>query len=537
MKEHNRIDVAKNKIIQILTWGLFICVFLVLCYYLRTRLLTIIDSDMSSELILARMLKDERRILSPNWYYSTELRVLYVTQVFELLFFFTDDWFTVRVYGEIIMHIILMLSLWCMMSVLGKRKLFPVMGIFLCLPFSAVYMGYELDSTAYIPYMITSFLGISITVSFVRHNARKAGLLLITAAVVNAFVSSLIGLRPVVMFFLPAFAGALIPVLTQIIQNRRINYGSVYLKYLIISSAGLAGSLGGCAVNSLILVRRYKVYDWNNRRFVGFSLESVIRSVNGMINNLGYRSSHMSLSVILANGYALLIFTGCVLVVFLTLRSIKNRPDELVYLSAFFVTATVIFVLLYSLTDMVYYDLYSLPIIVFVFPIVFIGIDEYLKNHVVKYAVSAVLITLVMCTSVRTYVDFLHTDKNPERRQIAAFLTEHEYQNGYATFWNANVLTELSGGAIDVYEWEDAKMLPYVTNVNSIHEWLQKTSHTTQTPGGRVFQLFERSELYFCNWKDSLSDDRIIYETENYVVYAYPSYEEMKAECIIPDSD
>lgn len=35
----------------------------------------LIDSDMSSELVLSRLLADENRILSPNWYYSTELSI------------------------------------------------------------------------------------------------------------------------------------------------------------------------------------------------------------------------------------------------------------------------------------------------------------------------------------------------------------------------------------------------------------------------------------------------------------------------------
>lgn len=34
------------------------------------------NSDFASELILAEKLNEEHAILSPNWYYSTELRVL-----------------------------------------------------------------------------------------------------------------------------------------------------------------------------------------------------------------------------------------------------------------------------------------------------------------------------------------------------------------------------------------------------------------------------------------------------------------------------
>ena len=70
--------------------------FPILCFvniavFLSTRSHLMLDSDMSSELILGKLLAEEGGILSTNWYYSTELRVLNTQLVYKLLFTFTDD--------------------------------------------------------------------------------------------------------------------------------------------------------------------------------------------------------------------------------------------------------------------------------------------------------------------------------------------------------------------------------------------------------------------------------------------------------------
>lgn len=579
ISDNNKNKGKIEKIGLVAVWGIFLCSFFFLCYFLRTRIWTLIDSDMSSEMVLAHILKDEHRILSPNWYYSTELRVLYVTQIFALLFNFTDNWLYVRVYGEIIMHILLMLSLWYMMSAFEKRKLFPLTALFLCLPFSVVYMGYEIDSTAYIPYIIAAFLSIGMTI----HTAREMtfhssffqgdsdistekhfvirlsvkGTILIVLSILNAFLSSLIGLRQLVMFFLPAFIGSAILIYTDVIIRKNKFRESRYLKYLIVCTIDLIASVLGCLVNSLYLSKKYRVFNWSGRKFINFTIGSVIQSINGMINNLGFREEKMSLSSIWSNVYAILIFVLCVVIVCSILRHSENRSAESVFLSSFFISNVTVFILLYSLTDMVYYDLYSLPIIVFIFPLIMIGADDHLagksttdtdgpeplprdsadepartysllRSPVWRYTiVLIILIILVIGTSARTYRDFFRTDKNSQKRDIAAFLTGNDYKNGYATFWNANVMTELSNGALEMYNWEDAKMLSQIYWIDETQKWLQKTSHDVERPTGKVFLLFNRSEIDICNWREGLTEDNIIYETDDYIVYGYGSFKEM----------
>lgn len=71
---------------------------------------TLLDGDASAELVLAEHLSRTNRILSEDWFYSTELRVVNTQLVFALLFKFFDRWRLVRFAGAMLLQGIYILS-------------------------------------------------------------------------------------------------------------------------------------------------------------------------------------------------------------------------------------------------------------------------------------------------------------------------------------------------------------------------------------------------------------------------------------------
>ena len=61
-----------------------------------------LDADMASEQLLANLLAQEGGVMSTNWYYSTELRVLNTQLVMAPLFRLFTSWHTVRVVGSVV---------------------------------------------------------------------------------------------------------------------------------------------------------------------------------------------------------------------------------------------------------------------------------------------------------------------------------------------------------------------------------------------------------------------------------------------------
>ena len=58
-----------------------------------------LDSDMSSEMVLANLLNEEGKLLSENWYYSTELRVATAVPVYQLGLMLFDSWHMARTFA------------------------------------------------------------------------------------------------------------------------------------------------------------------------------------------------------------------------------------------------------------------------------------------------------------------------------------------------------------------------------------------------------------------------------------------------------
>ena len=119
----------------------------------------------------------------------------------------------------------------------------------------------------------------------------------------------------------------------------------------------------------------------------------------------------------------------------------------------------------------------------------------------------------------------LHAQKDydctSELNKITDALEEGEYLNGYGTFWNGNVLTELSNGKIDAYVWRE--------KIDDLYHWLQFVSHDYIKPSGKVFMLLKGSEKDLVSWANNLSKASILYQSDEYVVFGFDSYEEMKA--------
>ena len=96
---------------------------------------------------------------------------------------------------------------------------------------------------------------------------------------------------------------------------------------------------------------------------------------------------------------------------------------------------------------------------------------------------------LVVCASAGTCLRFVQAPPHgrPDLLPVVSWLEEQGYEQGCATFWQANVVTELSDGAIEMWQVEDlASLTP--------RPWLQKTSHAA-LPEGSVFVLAAPGEI------------------------------------------
>ena len=149
-------ETVKEKSINfkdLLPWLFFIALAggWVLFYLLRVERL--LDADMSSEMVLSEILAKEHGIITPNWKYSTEIRVLNNQIFFSLFLIITKSYRISRLLSGVVLLAVYGASFYYLCVQAGVKKYFPVAGALLFLPFSADYAYIILYGLYYIPHV------------------------------------------------------------------------------------------------------------------------------------------------------------------------------------------------------------------------------------------------------------------------------------------------------------------------------------------------------------------------------------------------
>ena len=134
------------------------------------------------------------------------------------------------------------------------------------------------------------------------------------------------------------------------------------------------------------------------------------------------------------------------------------------------------------------------------------------------------------------YNEMRKEDKTRTQRQCVDFLVENGYTQGYASFWNGNVVTELSNGVLEMWVWDEK--FAGLEDPDEIVGFLQARSHLQRPGEGKVFVLLSANEDYYCGFARNFSEDNVVFRTENYetgalheyVIYGFRSYEEMRSQ-------
>ncbi|MCD8179529.1 MAG: hypothetical protein LUE98_19885 [Tannerellaceae bacterium] len=177
----------------------------------------LINSDLSAEMLLANELnKSKEFIISKNWYYSTELRVLYQQLTLQLgLALFPHNWHLARTASQ---AIILALHVICYLFLMHECKL-KKLGVYsaaiLTCPFGFWYMWYGTWGTIYLPYMILICLDLALIFHIVRkENSMALSLLLLFLS----FAEGLGGVRMLMNFYVPMIAASLVIIFWSIVK-------------------------------------------------------------------------------------------------------------------------------------------------------------------------------------------------------------------------------------------------------------------------------------------------------------------------------
>ncbi len=512
-----------------LDWAVFAGVLFVLLFFLARYTVYTLDSDASSELVFAKHLADQGgAIMSKNWYYSTEIEFLSDQLAFELMFFLTDNWRLVRLGGTALLIVLLLLSLHYFCRKLELKKSFPLLAALMLLPLSRSYFEIVYKFAYYIQFLATGFVVLGAVAQFINEKGRKKYPAQVLALLLS-LAAGLLGFRMLLTLY--------IPLVLAVLMYLWLNKAPAGSGRPVQSAGMLTGAaLVGCLINQTVIVNQYTFHDYTTLNFTGFSLDGLERTLAGLLNILGYRSGEPVFGkALLPSALSGLLLLLCLYCAVYILRH-RERFSPAQQIAAYYYPAALLALcLLYCLTDMQYMSYHSIQAAVQGFPLLFMCFGR--KEHFGKTGRGIVLglMGLALLCSALHYNDMRKEDETRALREAAQFLAQSDYKKGYASFWIGNLATELSNGEAEVWVWNDIG-LAELSDPDDIVTWLQSKDHD-EPPEGKVFILLTANEAYYCNFTRAFTEENVIFTTagyepgavDEYIIYGFDSYEEMRA--------
>ena len=523
---------------------LLACSFAFLLVFIYFRIDNLLDSDISTQLVLSKLLQEENSFLSTKWFYATELRVLGYNIIFQPLFYAFSNWRTVRFIGHVIFYIILLLSIHYFCRKVGLRKYFGLVGTVFIIPCSETYFAFTLKNINYIPFFTSMFFSIGMMVDYIHCENRNRKIFLLVGISILALLTGAGGMRLLYTTYAPLFLAIIVLIWLDRkslkITSPRDILKCRYASFLKVVTAGLIFNMIGYMVNSAILAKIYDFLSYGNMNWTGFQFSKLRALLDGMLVNFGMSYERVFSFAAVHNIMCLVIIAASVFVIYRALKKRENLSFECILLALFITSSLFISIILYCFTTTVYQELHDIFWVMFCYPMLALYmLERDTDRKYIHYALAVIVIGLGIC-SIDSYKNNYDLDTTSELKKIANMLTEDGYHDGYATFWQANIMTELSNGQLDVWDWKDGS--GDFANVDMVYRWAQKKSHEFEHPEGKVFWVLTEEESNKFTIAKNLGEDYVIYRSDEslnadimdndkkhtkYVVYGFKSYEEM----------
>lgn len=190
------------------------------------------------------------------------------------------------------------------------------------------------------------------------------------------------------------------------------------------------------------------------------------------------------------------------------------------FLLYFFVTAFALNTFVFLFTTSTIVARYYITVFLFVLPLLCVYY-QYERLPLDRLLLAVLLCGALALTTAKCVYSFADKDKNADRRPAAAYLVEQGYTFGYASYWNGNVMTELTNGAVEVANIHEIDRMDMFTWSSPV-KYYQDGYHS-----GKTFILLTAQEAAEYADVPAIAAGEIVYERQGYVVLHYDSAEEL----------
>lgn len=483
-----------------------------------------VNADIASEMVLADLLNREGGFLSPNWYYSTELRVVSPVPVYQLaLRVFPGSWHMART-----LSLAILLALFAASAVYmgrGAGCTTPVVyaAAACMLPVSEVHRFLFAGGGFYTMYVTVAFWLIGLVLRLRRKRGRALRLTLIA---VISLIGGLTGVRMPMICGVPLFLACALDMWDALrgADTLRGALRDERTPAMAGAAVSLAAMLIGYRINSRVLSGIYHFERFDGMEMGGLNLPLLGDQVQYLMNFFGLSEG---IPILSAGGIAdMLTVCMCVLMAVAVLTLMKRRAalaQGVRLLTGFAVFAVALGMFLNLITGTTenryavgYYMAGAFMLVVLVMLLI-----ANMRCGMAWVRTAAMLAVLgVFFLQSASFVRSYMVHEETEHEAAAAWLTENGYTQGFASFWNGNILTELSDGKLEMYvygELTEPELTP----------WLQETCHLTDAPEGRAFVFVGYLETFLPDIPCMQEEHLVWTSPHGSRVYAYESAQEV----------
>jgi hypothetical protein len=488
-----------------------------------------LDSDASSEMVLAKLLANENSLVSRNWHYSTEIRLVYQT-IFTMPLFKLlggggvkpENWALIRALAVFFNSVVLLLSYLYFIKPFKIKAVYVfTTAIFLIVPFSRVYWHIIIFGGYYAFFLAQLFCALGLFKRLIDGtNGENPRRFIIDFALFST-LTVLLGLqtiRSLLSIYIPLLiTGIFISRPCDTTKNKMTLAFGVY---------GFALCAAGFAMNYLLRFI-YSFHTFENMRFENLQAVLFTKTEQCIAAAAGFLGMTQGDSMLSSRGlFSLFSIAATVVLVYYAAR--RARGDGEKFTPVFFLASALFNIFVFIVTGEKVTGRYFIPFMIFFIPIAALAFNENEKTFSgLKWTmIFSAVILFIFGGAFLNYEALEKSNVNAARKGYIKYLLENHLDYGFATFTNANVTTELSNGKIELAGLEPHGLDEGGNNFR-IQYWLNPVHfYNSEYHKGESFLLLTNAE-----WQKAKETGRAFsqrppdYEDGHFIILCFPRSE------------
>lgn len=481
-----------------------------LCGYVFGDYRNYFHSDSAAKVLIAREIFDTGNFFPKDWnYVNGDLFVIFGHLFVIPLLAFMPAGFTAHSISGVIFAVLILHGIWLITSLANLptwRRLAVVAvvasgisGFMAENLFGQVSYGVVIFFCCYLVYISSNYI-------FSEGAQQQKWAVLFVGLVLLVYWAN--PKRAIVTYSLPLIGSLAWLIFLSDAPDRR--------KLFILIGLSLVGAAGGSILHATTIAGVNNILGAANARWLSYEL--VLRNITLTLKGVYAQLGGLPLadaSLFSRDGlYAGMRFGVASLAIFLTpiaLRRAVNNGNKGLQLLALFAAFSLLLALLLQITtsipdmsDPIQSSRYLVPGVMLCLIVLLMAEMKWSRPPILLMMVTAVTVALVSSAYSTYRLSTLNSEKilaqpgqvNPDREKLIALLAEKNLQYGYATYWNAGVLSVISNEKSRVRQIQIQNGLPMPMRHLSSNRWYQSSSWQ-----GRTFLLLQENEATLVDWK------------------------------------